>query len=398
MADLIVNHVSRHSPEFQDVHARGTRVAVGGHVLTFERVFPHGASAAELIALDVPRPTLPLTRHVTADGRATAVDDLHQRPEGSDRSEDVDAATKDAKYLPSVLDRVRRGWHLRDPARCCGLRDQEGRDALFHAPRDRRLHCQRSPATPTRAAWRYWSRSMGTTRRRCGSRRRSTGHATSRCRRSCCTRCTAATGPRCSGGSAHPAAEPGHGARHARRHRRPGCRRADRHGVPGLLPRADIDRLVDPFTSAAAARPAGQRSRREQRRYRADQLHVLRCRGPPRRRVSRGACHPVLRARHPADLLRGTAGRGQRSGSAAPQRRGPRHQPGTAIRRTNCAGTWHARSCNHCWRCCTSATAIGRSTVHFACWPRPMPSSGSSGPMGTRSRGSTWTWRACPPR
>ena len=68
MADLIVNHVSRHSPRFQDYDARGGESAYAGMFLTYERVFPQGARESDLVALHTIRPGLPLTVHDAAHG------------------------------------------------------------------------------------------------------------------------------------------------------------------------------------------------------------------------------------------------------------------------------------------------------------------------------------------
>lgn len=68
MADLIVNHVSRHSPRFQDYDARGAESAYAGMFLTYGRVFPHGARESDLVALHTIRPGLPFTVHDAADG------------------------------------------------------------------------------------------------------------------------------------------------------------------------------------------------------------------------------------------------------------------------------------------------------------------------------------------
>ena len=68
MADVIVNHVSRHSPQFQDFDRRGSDSAHAGMFLTYSRVFPDGAREADLQALYTIRPTLPFTRHRTASG------------------------------------------------------------------------------------------------------------------------------------------------------------------------------------------------------------------------------------------------------------------------------------------------------------------------------------------
>ena len=68
MADVIVNHVSRHSPRFQDYEARGSDSPYAGMFLTYGRVFPAGAREADLLALHTIRPGLPFTAHDTAQG------------------------------------------------------------------------------------------------------------------------------------------------------------------------------------------------------------------------------------------------------------------------------------------------------------------------------------------
>jgi sucrose phosphorylase len=61
MADLIVNHVSRDSPQFQDFLQHGSKSPYAGMFLTYDRVFPKGASEAELLRIYRPRPGLPFT-------------------------------------------------------------------------------------------------------------------------------------------------------------------------------------------------------------------------------------------------------------------------------------------------------------------------------------------------
>ena len=61
MADLIVNHISTASPQFQDFLARGEDSAYAGMFLTFDRVFPEGATEHDLLRLYRPRPGLPFT-------------------------------------------------------------------------------------------------------------------------------------------------------------------------------------------------------------------------------------------------------------------------------------------------------------------------------------------------
>jgi sucrose phosphorylase len=61
MADLIVNHVSRDSAQFTNFIANGSASEYAGMFLTRERVFPRGATDAELGAIYRPRPGLPFT-------------------------------------------------------------------------------------------------------------------------------------------------------------------------------------------------------------------------------------------------------------------------------------------------------------------------------------------------
>jgi sucrose phosphorylase len=68
MADVIVNHISSRSPQFLDYSARGARSEYAGMFLTFDSVFPRGASEQDLIALYRPRPGLPFTPMTLADG------------------------------------------------------------------------------------------------------------------------------------------------------------------------------------------------------------------------------------------------------------------------------------------------------------------------------------------
>jgi len=68
MADVIVNHISRHSPQFIDWDRRGDESPYAGMFLTYSRVFPQGAYDSDLLALSSPRPSLPFTRHTNARG------------------------------------------------------------------------------------------------------------------------------------------------------------------------------------------------------------------------------------------------------------------------------------------------------------------------------------------
>ncbi len=69
MADVIVNHMSTQSPQFQAWSREGPTSRYEGLFLTMEHVFPHGATEAQLLAVYRPRPGLPFTVVTLADGR-----------------------------------------------------------------------------------------------------------------------------------------------------------------------------------------------------------------------------------------------------------------------------------------------------------------------------------------
>ena len=68
MADLIVNHISRDSPQFRDFLTQGAASPFAELFLTRERVFANGATDAELQAIYRPRPGLPFTEMTIGDG------------------------------------------------------------------------------------------------------------------------------------------------------------------------------------------------------------------------------------------------------------------------------------------------------------------------------------------
>ncbi len=69
MADLIVNHVSSQSPQFEDFSKRGAESPYAGMFLTYDRVFPDGATEAELLRIYRPRPGLPFAYTTLATGQ-----------------------------------------------------------------------------------------------------------------------------------------------------------------------------------------------------------------------------------------------------------------------------------------------------------------------------------------
>jgi sucrose phosphorylase len=68
MGDVIVNHMSSSSPQFLDVLAKGHASAYADLFLSFDAVFPNGATEADLLALYRPRPGLPFTSVALQDG------------------------------------------------------------------------------------------------------------------------------------------------------------------------------------------------------------------------------------------------------------------------------------------------------------------------------------------
>jgi len=68
MADLIVNHVSSRSAQFEDFRKHGDGSAYRDLFLTYGRIFPEGASESDLLKIYRPRPGLPFTKTRLDDG------------------------------------------------------------------------------------------------------------------------------------------------------------------------------------------------------------------------------------------------------------------------------------------------------------------------------------------
>jgi sucrose phosphorylase len=99
MADVIVNHMSAQSPQFQDVCSRGDASPYAGLFLTQEKIFPDGATPAQLHAIYRPRPTPAFTPYTLADGRTRLMWTTF-----TDEQIDIDVAHPDgAAYLQSIL-------------------------------------------------------------------------------------------------------------------------------------------------------------------------------------------------------------------------------------------------------------------------------------------------------
>ncbi|MHB8629831.1 MAG: sucrose phosphorylase [Aggregatilineales bacterium] len=68
-ADLIVNHISSRSRQFQDFLDNGDKSPYSGMFLTFGSVFPSGATEEDLLRIYRPRPGLPFTTTTLANGQ-----------------------------------------------------------------------------------------------------------------------------------------------------------------------------------------------------------------------------------------------------------------------------------------------------------------------------------------
>lgn len=105
MADLIVNHVSAQSPAFEDFRAKGDASPHAGLFMTFDRVFPDGAKADDLMAIYRPRPGLPFTKMKFADGRHRMLWTTF-----TPNQIDIDVESEAGRaYLDNILDRFEEG-------------------------------------------------------------------------------------------------------------------------------------------------------------------------------------------------------------------------------------------------------------------------------------------------
>lgn len=68
MADVIVNHMSADSPQFRDFSQYGAESRYAGLFLTMDRVFPGGATEADLTGIYRPRAGLPFTTATLLNG------------------------------------------------------------------------------------------------------------------------------------------------------------------------------------------------------------------------------------------------------------------------------------------------------------------------------------------
>ncbi len=101
VADLIVNHVSSRSPQFEDFSRHGSRSPYAGMFLTYDRVFPQGATESELTTIYRPRPALPFSMVTLASGEKRLLWTTFT-PQQVDLDVRDPAATA---YLESILNR-----------------------------------------------------------------------------------------------------------------------------------------------------------------------------------------------------------------------------------------------------------------------------------------------------
>lgn len=73
MADLIVNHVSAKSAPFKDYLEKGENSEFASLFLSFDTVFPNGATEADLLSIYRPRPGFPFTTFKLKDGSSKMI-------------------------------------------------------------------------------------------------------------------------------------------------------------------------------------------------------------------------------------------------------------------------------------------------------------------------------------
>lgn len=104
MADLIVNHVSRDSPQFQDFVQNGSKSRYAGMFLTLGRVFPNGAKEADLLRVYRPRPGLPFSSVTLRTGESRLLWTTF-----TPQQVDIDVRHPDGNaYLEAILDQFQK--------------------------------------------------------------------------------------------------------------------------------------------------------------------------------------------------------------------------------------------------------------------------------------------------
>lgn len=100
MADLIVNHMSADSMEFKDYLKNGEKSEFSSLFLTYDKVFPNGATEKDLLNIYRPRPGFPFTKFRLVDGSQKLVWTTFTQ-----KQIDIDVHSKGGeKYLDDILD------------------------------------------------------------------------------------------------------------------------------------------------------------------------------------------------------------------------------------------------------------------------------------------------------
>ena len=196
MADLIVNHVSRDSPQFQDYCRQGSASPYAGMFLTYDRVFPGGATEADLLSIYRPRPGLPFVQITLQTGEEHLFWTTFT-PQQLDI--DVRDPRGDA-YLEAILDRFQAaGIHvIRLDA--VGYAIKKAGTSSFMIPETFEFIAELTERARSGAS-KCWSRSTAII---CAKSRSPGGwiaSTISRCRRSSCTLCFVGTATLSSAGS-----------------------------------------------------------------------------------------------------------------------------------------------------------------------------------------------------
>ena len=105
MADLIVNHVSAKSIQFQDYLQKGEKSEYASLFLKYNTVFPNGATEADLLSIYRPRPNLPFTMVKLNDGTVKLIWTTF-----TSNQIDIDVNNQiGIQYLESILDTFEKG-------------------------------------------------------------------------------------------------------------------------------------------------------------------------------------------------------------------------------------------------------------------------------------------------
>ncbi|WP_371765601.1 sucrose phosphorylase [Massilia sp.] len=102
MADVIVNHMSSDSPQFQDYSEKGKSSQYDGLFLTMQSVFPDGATEQDLLSVYRPRPGLPFTSVTLKNSEARLLWTTF-----TPKQIDIDVCHPQGEaYLQSILERL----------------------------------------------------------------------------------------------------------------------------------------------------------------------------------------------------------------------------------------------------------------------------------------------------